>query len=143
MPVTVSFYNHTVNRFTTGQNSASDLYRVKLLTAATFDGTHTTLAATGGTEVANQYGYTTGGVLLTNTVISTVTTNDAKFDADDAIWYASGGDIVARYAILYNTSDTDSPPVLFIDFDAFETATDGQEFRIGWNANGIVTFTVT
>lgn len=143
MPATVSVYNNTLLRFLNGSNSSTDTYKVKLLTAATFDGSHTTLAATGGTEVANGLGYTTGGQTLTNVTVTTVTTNDAKFDADDVAWTATGGAIIASYAILYNATDAGEPPVAFINFDALESVDDGQVFRIVWNANGIFTFTTT
>ena len=119
-----------------------DTYKVKLLTAATYNATHTTLAATGGTEVANANGYTTGGATLANVAVTTVTTNDAKFDADDVSWTASGGAITASYGILYNDTDTDDPPVAFIDFGGSESAGDTTDFRIVWNASGILTFTV-
>jgi hypothetical protein len=139
---TISLYNHTRARFGSGANAVGDTYKVKLLTAATFNATHTTLAATGGTEVANGNGYTTGGATLANVAVTTVNTNEAKFDADDATWAASGGAITASFAILYNDTDADDPPVAFIDFDGAETAGTGTDFKIIWNANGIVTFTV-
>jgi hypothetical protein len=139
---TISLYNHTRARFASGANAVGDTYKVKLLTAATFNATHTTLAATGGTEVANGNGYTTGGATLANAAVTTVNTNEAKFDADDVTWAASGGAITASFAILYNDTDADDPPVAFIDFDGAETAGTGTDFKIIWNANGIVTFTV-
>jgi hypothetical protein len=139
---TISLYNHTRARFGSGANAVGDTYKVKLLTAATFNATHTTLAATGGTEVANGNGYTTGGATLANAAVTTVNTNEAKFDADDVTWAASGGAITASFAILYNDTDADDPPVAFIDFDGAETAGTGTDFKIIWNANGIVTFTV-
>lgn len=143
MAVTVSLYNHTAARFASGANAAADTYKVKLLTAATFDATHTTLTATGGTEVANANGYTTGGASLANVAVTTVTTNDAKFDADDVSWTASGGSIAASYGILYNDTDTDDPPVAFIDFGGSQSAGDTTQFKIVWNASGIFTFTVS
>jgi hypothetical protein len=142
MPVTISLYNHTSRRFADGSNIAGDTYKLKLLTAATFNATHTTLTGTGGTEVANANGYTTGGASLTGVSITTVTTNDAMFDANDVSWTASGGSIAAAYGILYNDTDTDDPPVAFIDFDGTQTAGDGTAFLVRWNASGIVTFTV-
>ena len=142
MAPTISLYNHTRARFGSGANAVGDTYKVKLLTAATFNATHTTLAATGGTEVANGNGYTTGGATLANVAVTTVNTNEAKFDADDATWAASGGAITASFAILYNDTDADDPPVAFIDFDGAETAGTGTDFKIIWNANGIMTFTV-
>lgn len=141
MAVTISLYNHTAQRFASGANAVGDTYKVKLLTAATFDATHTTLTATGGTEVSNT-GYTAGGATLANVAVTTVTTNDAKFDADDVTWTASGAALEAAYAILYNDSDADDPPVAFIDFGATESAGDGTDFKIVWNASGIFTFTV-
>lgn len=142
MAPTISLYNHTRSRFASGANAAGDTYKVKLLTAATFNATHTTLAATGGTEVANGNGYTTGGAALTGVAVPIVNTNEAKFDANDVAWTASGGAITANFGILYNDTDADDPPVAFIDFDGEETAGDGTEFKIIWNADGIVTFLV-
>lgn len=143
MAITVSLYNHTSARFASGANAESDTYKVKLLSAATFDATHTTLTATGGTEATTGTGYTAGGATLSNVAVTTVTTNDAKFDADDVTWTASGGSIAASYAILYNDTDADDPPIAFIDFDGSQSATDGANFKIVWNSNGIFTFTVT
>ena len=143
MAITVSLYNHTTQRFASGANAIGDTYKLKLLTASTFNATHTTLAATGGTEVANGNGYTTGGATLTNVAVTTVTTNDAKFDADDVTWTASGGSISANSAILYDDTDGDDPPLLHIDFGGTETAGDGTDFKVVWNSNGIVSFTTT
>jgi hypothetical protein len=141
--VTVSLYNHTAARFASGANAVGDTYKVMLCTAATFDATNTTLAGITKTEVANGDGYTTGGAALANVAVTTVTTNDAKFDADDATWTASGSGITASYAILYNDTDTDDPPVAFIDFGGSETASAGTDFLLVWNASGIFTWTVT
>jgi len=142
MAVSISLYNHTAKLFADGSNAAGDTYKVKLLSAATFDASHTTLAATGGTEATGGTGYTTGGQALANVAVTTVTTNDAKFDADDVTWTASGGSITASYAIIYNDTDTDDPPIAFIDFDGSQSAGDGTDFKIVWNASGIFTFTV-
>ena len=139
MAVTISLYNHTARRFADGSNAAGDTYKVKLFTAATFDATHTTETAAGGTEVSNT-GYTAGGAILANVAITTVTTNDAKFDADDVTWTATGAALAAGFARVYNS--TDSAPVAFIDFGGEESAPAGTDFKIVWNASGIFTFTV-
>ena len=143
MAVTISLFNHTAKRFADGANAVGDTYKVALYTAATFDATATTLAGITKTEVANGNGYTTGGVALTNVAVTTVTTNGAKFDADDASWSASGGPITAEFAIIYNDTDADDPPVAFIDFGASESASDGTDFLIVWNASGIFTWSVS
>jgi hypothetical protein len=142
MAVTISVYNHTAAKFADGSFAVGDTYKVKLLTAATFDATHATLAATGGTEVAGANGYTTGGQALANVAVTTVTTNDAKFDADDVTWSASGGSITASYAILFDDTDANDPPLAFIDFGGSQSAGDGTQFKVIWNASGIFTFTV-
>ena len=140
---TLQLYDHTAQRFASGANSSADIYKVKLLSAATFDATNTTLAATGGTEVANGNGYTTGGQTLAGVAVTTVTTNDAKFDADDVTWAVSAASITALAAILYNDTDTDDPPVAFIDFGGSRTVNSGSSFVLNWNADGIFTWTVT
>ncbi len=142
MAVTVSLYNHTAKRFADGSNAVGDTYKVMLCTAATFDATNTTLAGITKTEVASANGYTTGGATLANVAVNTVTTNDASFDADDASWTASGGSITASYAILYNSTDANSPPLALIDFGGSQSAGDTTDFKIVWNASGIFTFTV-
>jgi hypothetical protein len=142
MPVTIQLYDHTAKRFASGENAATDTYKVKLFTAATFNASHTTEAAAGGTEVANGNGYTTGGATLANVTVTTVSTNDAKFDADDVIWTATGGNIAAGFARIYNDTDANDPPVAFIDFGGTETRVSGDDFLLAWNIAGIFTFTV-
>jgi hypothetical protein len=141
--VTISLYNHTAARFASGANAVGDTYKLMLCTAATFNAANTTLAGITKTEAANGDGYTTGGATLANVAVTTVTTNDAKFDADDVSWSATGSGITASYGILYNDTDTDDPPVAFIDFDGSQTALDGTDFLVVWNASGIFTWTVT
>lgn len=139
MPVTITPYNHTAKLFADGSNAVGDTYKVKLFTAATFNATHTTETAAGGTEVSGN-GYTAGGATLSGVTVTTTTTNDATFDANDVVWSASGGSIAASYARIYNS--TDSTPLAFIDFGGSESAGDGTDFKIVWNASGIFTFTV-
>ncbi len=137
---TISLYNHTRARFGSGANAVGDTYKVKLFTAATFNATHTTEAAAGGTEVANANGYTTGGKALTNVTVTTVNTNEGRFDADDLIWTVTGAGWEANYARIYNDTDTDDPPVAFIDFEGTEVAEAGIPYRIVWSSNGIISF---
>ena len=142
MAVTISLYNHTAKLFAEGSNAAADTYKVKLYTAATFNATHTTLAGVGGTEATTGTGYTAGGPSLANVAVTTVTTNDARFDADDVTLTASGGSITASYGVIYNDTDANDPPLAFIDFDGSQSAGAGTDFKIVWDANGIFSFTV-
>ena len=143
MAVTISLYDHTTAKFADGSFAVGDTYKVMLCTTATFTAANATLAAITKTEVSNANGYTTGGATLGSVAVTAVTTNDAKFDAADATWTASGAGITASFGILYNDTDANDPPVAFIDFDGSKTADAGTDFKIIWDAAGIVTFTVT
>lgn len=143
MAVTVSLYNHTAKNFADGTFNPADTFKLMLLTSGTYDATDALLADVVYTQVASGNGYTTGGQALTNLTLTTVTTNDAKLDADDVIWTASGGSIAASAALLYDDTETGDPVVLYIDFGGTQTASDGADFRIVWNStNGIITWTV-
>jgi hypothetical protein len=142
MAVTISLYNHTARLFAAGENAEGDTYKVKLYSAATFAAADTTLAGITGTEATTGTGYVAGGETLANVSVTTVTTNDAKFDADDVTWTAAGGSIDAAFAVIYNDTDVNDPPIAFIDFDGTQSAGDTTDFKVVWNANGIFTFTV-
>jgi hypothetical protein len=142
--VTISLYNHTSRRFADGSNSVNDTYKLMLCASATFDASDETLADIVKTESTTGTGYTSGGQILDNVSVTTpVSSNDAVFDADDVDWTASGGPIEAAAAILYNDSDAADPPVAFIDFGQTESAGDTTDFRVVWNASGIISFAVT
>lgn len=144
MAVTVQLYNHTARLIQNGSLIAGDTYKVELLNnSATFVATHTTKANvdnSGAYEVSGN-GWTAGGETLANVAISTVTTNDAMFDADDISKTASGGSIGPAYkAVILNSTDGNIP-LAFIDFGAAQTAGVGTAFIIQWSANGIFSLT--
>lgn len=143
MPVTISLYNHTAKRFASGENAVGDAYKLKLYASTAFDAAATTLASVTGEEATAGTGYTAGGQALTNVTVTVESTNDAKFDADDVTWTATGGTVSAGFGVLYNDTDADDPPVAFIDFDGTQTAGNGTDFKVIWNASGIFSFTVT
>jgi len=102
--------------------------------------------ATATNEVANANGYTTGGVtLVTPTWVENAGT--VTFDANDLTdaWTATGGNIVARFAVIYD--DTVAAPVakpiiahcLLDNSPADVTTTDGNTLTINFNASGIFT----
>jgi hypothetical protein len=146
MAVTITLYNHTVSRFASGANAFNDVYKINLYSVFDFDAADTTKAAAegGATQLATDFGYTQNDKALANVAVSVVTTNDAKFAADNVSWTASGGDIgPASYALIYNDTDADDPPVAYIAFGEAKTANTGTPFNITWDASGIVTFTYT
>lgn len=142
MAETITPFNHTTRLFMNGSNAVGDTYKLILYSALTFDATQTTLAGLTGTEVTNANGYTTGGLTLTNVTVTTVNTNGAKFDADDAIWSATGSGISAVKGIIYNDTDSGDPPLWYINFDGTKIATAGNDFKVIWPANGIATLGV-
>lgn len=89
-------------------------------------------------ELATEFGYTVGGVTLTGvtwTDVAGVTT----FDFDDPTWDASGGNIVARYAIIYDDTDTGKQLVAMSLLDNTPddiTAISGEQFALVISASG-------
>src|SRR5688572_28986473 len=68
------------------------------LSSSNLSSASTTYAALTG-EHANANGYTTGGIAVTLTLSGT---NPVTVDIQtDPVWTASGGSIVARYAVIY------------------------------------------
>lgn len=143
MAVTVSLYDHTSRLFAQGSNDIDDVYKLMLCTAATFNPTDYRLSDITKTETPNGNGYTSGGQALNAVSVTSVTSNDAKFTADPVTWSAEGGSIVASYAILYNDTDENDPPLLFIDFGGEESAPSGTDMKVVWNSSGIFSFTAT
>ena len=104
------------------------------------DDSYTTEAGVGG-EVADGFGYTTGGATL-----GSVTWNEAAgtvtFDFTDPSWTASGGSIVARYAIVYDDTDAVKSLVgmsLLDNTPADVTITTGNTLTLQINAAGMFT----
>jgi len=95
-------------------------------------------------EHANANGYTTGGIALTSETW-TNSTSTTTFDCDDVTWTASGGSIVARFAVIYCNATVNSivKPLLCISLldttPANVTATDGNTFKVAINASGVFT----
>lgn len=89
-------------------------------------------------ELATEFGYTVGGVTLTGvtwTDVAGVTT----FDFDDPTWDASGGNIVARYAVIYDDTDTGKQLVAMSLLDNTPddvTAISGEQFVLVISASG-------
>src|SRR5882762_3868018 len=94
-------------------------------------------------EHANANGYTTGGVALTGETW-TRSGDTVTFDANDASWTASGGSIVARFAVIYANATLNGivKPLLCVCLldttPADETATTGNTFPITLDAAGII-----
>lgn len=89
-------------------------------------------------EHALANGYTTGGVsmgALTLAGTTTVTVDDPA----DVVWTASGGSIVARYAVIYKLAGNVLCYCLLDATPADVTATAGNTLTVALNASGIFT----
>ena len=97
-------------------------------------------------ELSTANGYTNGGATL-GTVTLNRSGGTVTFDAADTTWTASGGSIVARYAVIRASGTLNTrvdPLVAYILLDttpADVTATTGNPLTLTWNASGILTIT--
>lgn len=92
-------------------------------------------------ELSTANGYTSGGATL-GTPTWNLSGGTVTWDADNTVWTASGGSIVARYAVIYDDTASGKPLVAYVLLDttpANVTATDGNTLTIAWNASGILT----
>jgi hypothetical protein len=88
-------------------------------------------------EHANANGYTTGGIAVTLTLAGT-TTVTVDFSADP-VWTASGGSIVARFAVVYEVGGRVLCYALLDAAPADVTATTGNTLTVAANASGVFT----
>lgn len=144
MAVTITPYNHTAARLAAGVSPATNTFKVNLYSALPFiaGATTKTAAEVGATQLATANGYTQNSRALAGITVTTVTTNGAKFDANDVQWTAATGNIAGEFGLLYDDTAADDPPMFHINFGEIITAVPGNTFDIIWNANGIYTFAV-
>jgi hypothetical protein len=93
-------------------------------------------------EHANANGYTTGGIALTGETW-TRSGGTSTFDCDNVVWTASGGSIVARFAVIYVNATVNSivKPLLCVSLldtaPADVTATNGNTLTVAIHASGV------
>lgn len=117
----------------------ADSYKIALFLSTSNIGAGSTTYAGLTNEHANGNGYTTGGnsVTLSRSGTSTVT-----FDTTDpAVWTASGGSIVARYAVLYEVGGNVLAYCLLDSTPADVTVTTGNTLTVTIHASGIFSLT--
>lgn len=86
-------------------------------------------------ELATANGYTNGGAALTS-VTWVRSGGVSTFDSADQVWTASGGSIVARYAVVRDvTADKLIGYLLLDNTPADVTATDGNTLTVGPHAS--------
>lgn len=138
----VTIYDHTRARFLSGANAVGDTYKINLYTVLPENATATTKAAaeSGATQLSTANGYTQDSKTISGLAV-TVDSNVGVLDGTDVSWTASGAGISAAFALVYNDTDTDDPPVFRYDFEGTVTADAGDPFQIIWSALGIAQLT--
>jgi len=116
-----------------------DTFKIILLNAYTFDANHDELADVSSFEIATGNGYTQQLKELTSVFVGQ-TGGTFVFDAANVVWTATGGSIgPTTDAEVYDDTSTGDRLIFNLDFGASETAGDGSNFQINWNASGIFT----
>jgi hypothetical protein len=112
----------------------SDTFKIALLASTyTPDAAHDEWADVSSHEIAGSFGYTTGGATLANVTWSQ-TGGVATFSSDNQVWTASGGNIAARYGVIYDDTTTGDKLLgyyLLDDAPADLVATPPNTFTVG------------
>lgn len=143
MAASFTFYNSFKEYMADGTIDLDTHTFKLLLTSSSYTpnaSTHTVKADVTN-ELSTANGYTAGGATLT-TVTWNRSGGTVTFDADNVVWTASGGSIVARYAVLYSDTAASKELVGYVLLDttpADVTTTSGNTLTIAWNASGIFT----
>jgi len=80
----------------------TDTFKVALFLSTSNIGSGSTTYAGLTNEHSNANGYTTGGITVSPLVLAGTTSVTVDFTTDP-VWTASGGSIVARFAVLYES----------------------------------------
>jgi len=121
----------------------NDTFKMALFTSSSNAATVTTntLYSDLTNEVANANGYTTAGVTLTG-VTWAHSGGTTTFDTGDAAWTASGGSIVARFAVIYSSTGGELICYCILDSTPADvTVTAGNTLTVAINASGVFTIT--
>jgi hypothetical protein len=136
-------HDEVINRMATGEiDTDTDAFIIILmLSTSNYMTTSVTDHASLTNQVATNYGYTqnTKSVTISDSQSSGTYTFD---ETTNPVWTASGGDIVAEGAVIYDNTDTNK--TVFVscyldDTPADVTATDGNTLTITMHASGVFT----
>jgi hypothetical protein len=128
-----------------GVNLGTDSFKINLYLSTSNANTLTAATITQLSDITNQvateFGYTQNdkAVDLTTANSSGTITVDI---ATDPVWTASGGSIVARFAVIYDDTHASDLPICVCLLDtapADVTATTGNTLTITTNASGVFT----
>lgn len=115
----------------------TDTWKMALFLSTSNIGASSTTFAGVTNEHAAANGYTAGGEAITLTLAGT-TTVTVDISADP-VWTASGGSIIARFAVIYEVAGNVLCFSTLDDTPADVTATDGNTLTVAANASGVFT----
>lgn len=118
----------------------TDSFKCALFLSTSNVGAASTTYAALTNEHANANGYTTGGIAVT-LAFSGTTSLTVSF-ATNPVWTASGGSIVARFAVLYEVSGNVLAFVLLDSAPADVTATSGNTLTVDSDGSPSPVFTL-
>ena len=118
-------------------NVETDSFKCALFLSTSNIGAASTTYAALTNEHANANGYTTGGIAVALSLTGT-TTVKADIDADP-VWTASGGSIVARFAVIYEVAGNVLCYCLLDAAPADVTVTDGNTLTVAASTSGVFT----
>lgn len=114
----------------------TDTFKMALFLSTSNIGAATTTYAGVTNEHANANGYLTGGTAITISLSGTTT---VTVDSTDATWTASGGSIVARFAVIYEVAGRVLAYCLLDSTPADVTVTTGNQLSVVIHASGVFT----
>ena len=136
---TWTFPNGVRQKLLNGQFLDADSYKMALFLSTSNIGAASTTYAGVTNEHANANGYVTGGLAVDITFAGTTTiTVDI---ATDPVWTASGGSIVARFAVIYEVGGDVLCYCLLDSTPADVTVTTGNTLTVAAHASGVFTLT--
>ena len=152
MAASITLYDNVTKRMLdqTALLNPANTFKWTLHTSSyTFSAAHSVYADLTNELATSGTGYTNGGLAISGTAVSTVTTNDSKFTFTSPVWTASGGSIPAfRCAILRAVGTLNSlvdPLLCYVLGDTtpadIPATTDGNTLTLTVNASGLITFT--
>lgn len=112
----------------------SDTWKMALFLSTSNIGAASTTYAGLTNEHANGNGYTTGGESVTLSLAGTTT---VTADSTDVTWTASGGSIVARFAVIYEVGGDVLCYCLLDSTPADVTVTTGNQLTVQIHASGV------
>lgn len=117
-------------------SDAAGYFKLMWTNGYTFNNNHSAKAQI--TNEITQSEYTAGGISLTNVTFTIEASGTAKWDADDVAVSASGAALAANGHALYADGVTGDPLILFIDTQGTAEAGSSTQYRVVWNADGII-----